>query len=210
MNKDKDGKTNQFLEFTVRNDKFRGLVIEKFVNVNNECFFKHRDQPIQRHCQEIQTIVQSANVKQAKVIRIDVAKFYYEYFFRLQPTFRGCPMTTTHGQMDKVCALNISKEIGAIKRNVTIAQNKSKKIEERNFKISTNMQLVEQKFQTERAKRLNELYGGVNPQTPHSSAVPSTSQIPVACVHPQTPELIQEVQDAAWMDQDLPDNDSDL
>lgn len=216
MDKDEDGKTNLILEFTVRNDKFRGLLIDKFVKGNDESFFKHHDQPVERHCQEMQRIIRSANVKRTKTIRIDVAEFYYEYFFKTKPTFRGCPMTTSHSQIDKVCALNVNKEIGAIKRGITIAQNKSKKIEEHNNKIDMKMHLAEEKFQLERAKRIHELYGGVNPvslQTSHNweerHNQPTTSRSPVARIPPLAPEPRQNSQNEP-MDHELPDDDSDL
>lgn len=132
MERDEDGKNTLILEFTVRNDKFRGFLIEKFVKGDIECFFKYQDQPVQRHCQEIQKIVRSADVKQTKKICIDVAGIRYEYFFENKPTFRGCPLITSHSQIDKVVALVVNKEVGVLKRRATIAQNKAKKLEERN------------------------------------------------------------------------------
>ncbi len=61
MNPGDDGKISFIVEFTVRNDKWRGIVIEKFRTDSNEYFFKYNDQAISRHCAQMQKIGKGQN-----------------------------------------------------------------------------------------------------------------------------------------------------
>lgn len=139
MNRDDEGRTCLIVDFTVRHDKWRGILIEKFETESNEFFFKYRDQAIHRHCVQIKEIVRVTDVKRSKKISVDIVKFQHEYFSNKIATFKGCALDSVNNQITKVCQSAITKEIGAAKRSITVAQNKQRKIEEHNTKISSKM-----------------------------------------------------------------------
>ncbi len=53
-----DNEESDFIvEFTVRNDRERGILIEQLEYKNDVYFFKHHDMPLRSHCDQIQRIV---------------------------------------------------------------------------------------------------------------------------------------------------------
>lgn len=148
--------------FTVRQDKTRGMLIESLAKGDDVFLFKFRDQPIDRHCKQIQQIVRLANVKRSKKINVDITEFLQEYFLGEKYDFRGTSLDSVHQQIDRTCALKTNKEISVIKRRLTYAANKQKRIEENNAK---NLKKTEKKFQTQRAIQIHELFRRVNQGT---------------------------------------------
>lgn len=66
--------------FGVRNDKYRGLLIETLTTLDSEVyFFKYHDQPLMRHCEQVQAIVRKSNVIRSKKLQIDLVEFLHEY-----------------------------------------------------------------------------------------------------------------------------------
>lgn len=59
--------------FTVRNDK--SLIVGEALQTTdgNEYFFKFHDQPITRHCQQIQNIAKMANIQRTKKSHVDMS-----------------------------------------------------------------------------------------------------------------------------------------
>lgn len=168
----------RIVEFTLHYDKYRGILLEKFSTDNNEYFFKHHDQPIHRHCEQMKRIVQTADVKRSKKIRVDIAEFIYEYFRNNTATFKGCPLKSVNGQIEKVSQLYINKEIAAMKRSATVAQNKQLKILAHNSKLLMKMEEADNYFQVERARRINELFSEGNSGLSRGPTPPGTTQGP--------------------------------
>lgn len=66
--------------FGVRLDKNRGVLIETLKHKNDVLlYFKHHDQPLDKHCEQVQSIVRSANVKRSKKVKVDLSRFSHEY-----------------------------------------------------------------------------------------------------------------------------------
>lgn len=146
--------------FGVRNDKYRGLLVESLkAPSSNVFFFKYEDQPLTRHCEQMQTIVRSANVKRCKQIHVDISPFLHEYFNLSDDTFmfRANKMNSVNQQIQKVQNMRTNKEIGILKRKITIADSKKAKEEEKHKKVLEKWRKDEENFQIERAKRIAEL-----------------------------------------------------
>lgn len=219
MERDQNGELVRIVEFTVRNDKYRGIVIEKFTTEINEFFFKYQDQAIHRHCEQIQKIVRAADVKRSKKIRIDVSKFSYEYFQNDKAVFKGSRLNSVNDQIVSVCEMSINKEIGALKRSVTVTQNKGRKAEEHNAKVTSQLKFADQYYQQHRARRMFEVFGGNNPGTSQGSGAQGAEirevqmERPVGAVRPLVPEQQDQQQQEninASIDMELPDDDDDL
>lgn len=106
-------------EFGVRNDKPRGILIETVKGVTDEIyFFQYHDQPLERHCIQIQSVIRSANVKRSRKIRVDVTKFQHEYQHPVNKTFRfkGTKYISSLQQYVNSSNITINKEVGQIKR----------------------------------------------------------------------------------------------
>lgn len=104
-------KIDKFANFTVRNDKYRGIIIEKLTLNDDAYFFKYGDQPIRRHCEQVQSIVRKANVKRSKVIRVNITEFSFQYVLNGEPIFKGC-------RLAKAYESNLNNEIGSTIRRV--------------------------------------------------------------------------------------------
>lgn len=210
----------KFVDFTIRKDKYQGLLVEKFSTGNDEYFFKSHQQPIKSHCEQIQQIVRHIGVQRTKKVRVDIGPFQYEYFNGNVATFKGCPLASVNGQIDKVCNAYVNKEIGAMKRAATVADTKQQKKEEKSKKVMDKMTQAEKHFQVVRAKRLAELMGQKNQATqPQQSMNPSTSSVqivPTGSVNPHEPteqstsgEHVRDNDDDV-MNTSFPDDDDDL
>lgn len=173
-----DEQSDFIVEFTVRNDKDRGLLIEKFDYKDDTYFFKHQDMPVSRHCEQVQRIIRSVGVQRTKKIRIDTTEFSFEYFADEVPSFKFCRLNSVNAQMRKAADSYINKEIGIKKRNVTVAQNKQRKIEQKNSAISFRMNAAQRYFVEERNRRFVEVFGVPPSQDPPTSDVPPTPDVP--------------------------------
>lgn len=114
MSQSHDEEIDEFVvEFTVRNDRQHGILIEQLEYKDDVFFFKRHDMPLHRHCEQVQRIVEAVGVRRTKKIRIDTAEFSYEYFADNVPRFKGCVLNSTKQQMKKIADLYVNKEIGA-------------------------------------------------------------------------------------------------
>lgn len=151
--------------FVVRNDKYRGLLIESLETTDgNVYFFKWHDQPLHRHCEQMQNIIIAANVQRTRKMLIDVTEFFTQYFrplggYQTEVVFRATKLLSTVDQIDKVYTMKLNKEFGITKRMETIAENKQAKIVAKNRKILSKVEVAEAKFQIERARRINAAQG---------------------------------------------------
>lgn len=93
---------NDIVYFCIRNDKQLGILVESMTTADNTYFFKHHDQPISRHCDQLQRIVLQAEVKRTRKISVDIFEFRFEYFLRNTATFRGKPLTRLTHKSTKV------------------------------------------------------------------------------------------------------------
>lgn len=205
----RDQNGNIFVEFHIRNDKSRGILIESFTHMNNEYFLKHTDQCIDRHSDRMQKIFKQAAVKTTKKLLVDITEFYYEYFWENVPSFKGCKLNSTINQMTSLAQLHINKNIGIVKRQATMANNKQKKIDEKNRNIAERMKLADDYYNAELKKRMLEVFGPphpqtVDPQTWQPQNVQPQAQLPnaaiVGSVRPTPLQLEQEADSAEWME----------
>lgn len=151
---------NFIIRFGVRNCKTRGILIESMTyNELDVFFFNYRDQPLDRHCVQMQNIVRKANVKRTKIIDVDISEFIYEYYNAAEKVykFRGTKLTSNGQQFTNAANLSIKKEIGNLKRKETIADKKQKKIDEHNRKLIEKFESQERLFQMQRAKLITEM-----------------------------------------------------
>lgn len=133
FNKQKSKRINTMTElirtiakFGVRNDKNRGLLVETIEAENGDIyFFQFRDQPIERHCEQLQNIVRSEKVKRSKNISVNISPFIHEYYLGRVVQFKGTKLNSVSQQVQKVQQITINKEIGAMKRKNTIADKKN-------------------------------------------------------------------------------------
>ncbi len=169
--------------FGVRNDSSRGILIETILAPNGTTyFFKFCDQPLARHCEQVQNIIRKAQVKRAKKIQVDLAPFINEYWCSLTETveFKGVKLNSDDSQLLKLHQMKINKEIGAAKRAITIAANKQTKIAEKNRKIIEKAQADEQRFQALRIQRIHEVFG---PQVSGTGRQGSGQEVEVTAQH---------------------------
>lgn len=148
--------------FGVRNDKNRGILIETLESPDsNVYFFKYHDQPLDSHCDQIQRIIKAANVKRTKKMRINITEFSHEYYHQPEKTFmfKSTKLNSVHRQIEKVYTAKLNKDIGAIKRSITVANNRQAKIDAKNQALTMKMATAERSFQEERARRLDVLFG---------------------------------------------------
>lgn len=148
---------NMNIKFGIRNDKNRGLLVETMETADgNVHFFKHHDQPLSSHCQQLQNIVIAANVRRARKLLIDVTEFYLEYFQASDNTamFRATKLESVHNQVEKAYSMRLNKEMSIVKRRETMAANKQAKIIEKNNRIVSKIEAAEVAFQAERARRI--------------------------------------------------------
>lgn len=110
-------KMDKFANFTVRNDKYRGIIIEKLTLNDDAYFLKYGDQPIRRHCEQVQSIVRKANVKRSKVILVNITEFSFEYVLNGEPIFKG-------RRLAKAPESNLNNEIGSTIRRVVHKYNR--------------------------------------------------------------------------------------
>ncbi len=145
--------------FEVRNDKDRGLLIESLKAPDSDVYlFKRDDQPLRRHCEQMQIIVRKANVLRSKKLKVDLSEFIHEYYRSADKSivFRATKLKSVTQQIEKVHEMTINKELGVMKRKSTLAQNKAAKIAEKQEKILAKIKENEEKFQAERKKRIDE------------------------------------------------------
>lgn len=148
--------------FGVRHDKHRGILVETLETADgNVYFFKMHDQPISKHCQQMQNIAKLANVQRARKLHIDITTFAHEYFRITDKAivFRGTKLTSAHSQVEKTYTMRLNKEMGIVKRQQTMAANKQAKILAHNQRIVSQMIKAEEEFQAERARRIHQLFG---------------------------------------------------
>lgn len=151
---------NNIMDFWIRNDKQRGILVQSMTTADNIYFFKHHDQPIFRHCDQMQRIVLQAEVKRTKKITVDVFEFQSEYFLKNIAMFRGKPLNSNNAQIKKSADLLLNKELGIEKRKITMAASKQQKIDEQRNRVLSKLKDAELYYQTERARRIHELFGG--------------------------------------------------
>lgn len=161
MSQQKPKKDKFIATFGIKNDKSRGILIQTLKVCEDVYLFKYQDQPLSRHCLQLQNIIQSANVKRTRQILVDATPFICEYYHKADDSirFKGTKLISTKKQMENVRNMKINKEIGQLKRHQTVAQKKEEKIAEHNRKLKEKLDCEERIFQMERARRINELYG---------------------------------------------------
>lgn len=185
------------VDFKVRHDKYRGILLESFSVEGIEYFFKYQDQSIDRHCTQMQSIVRRSNVKRSKKLLVDVTAFFQEYYLGGKYVFRGTELTSTQQQIEKVIALTTNKEIGAKKRSITYAANKAKKTEERNSLLWAKYGAMEDKLREEREKKMKALFGQDDQGAPEVQSTSTQKEVeaknskPVCTVPPATPRQVQ-------------------
>lgn len=151
--------------FGVRNDKGRGLLVETLETFDGgQYFFKYHDQPLSKHCEQLQGIVKAANVQRARRLPVDMTPFLHEYVRINDSTimFRGTKLESVKNQIEKVYTARINKEMGIAKRQQTMAATKQAKIAAQNQKLKERYDTAEAEFQAERARRIDRLFGRQN------------------------------------------------
>lgn len=143
----------------VRNDKDRGNLVVTIRKLESEdvYFFKHHHQPINKHPEQIQRLVElSKPTTRTKSINVNIMAFVTQYFnvSKLAFEFKGVKLNSSNQQVSKVFNLRINKEIGILKRKQTIANTKEEKLAEKNRKILEKLASDEARFQAERAERI--------------------------------------------------------
>lgn len=142
--------------FGVRLDKNRGVLIETLTHQNDVFYFKHHNQPLTKHCEQVQDIVLSANVKRSKKIKIDLSRFIHEYrFVENNVWFRANKLGSERPQCGKT---QRTKKIG--KSIYTIAKLNEMKLQQQTVKKMKKLDELEKAFQAERARRVHELMIG--------------------------------------------------
>ncbi len=193
---------SEIVDFCIRNDKQLGILVESMTTADNIYFFKHHDQPIFRHCDQMQRIVRQAEVKRTKKISVDIFEFRYEYFLRNIAMFRGKPLNSNNAQINKSCNFLLNKELGAEKRKITMAASKQKKIDEQRNRVLSKMKDADIYYHTERERRLRALFGGAGPQNgeAHQSDVrnvPRASVAPmISTIHEDDGDIDMEARNA--------------
>lgn len=134
--------------FGVRNDRFRGILIETLSTDNDTYFFKYHNQPLARHCEQVQAAVRSANVLRTKKIRINMSTCIHEYRRATDNVvmFKTTTLNSVSTQIENVATMMVNKEFGALKR-ATI-----------NAKKRARLEADEVRFQAERVERINKLF----------------------------------------------------
>lgn len=104
--------------------------------------------------------MRKANVVRSKQVRVDLSEFLHEYHRAADNSivFKAAKLNSVTQQIEKVQALRLNKELGAIKRKITIASNKEAKVAEKNKKILQKYKEDEKNFQAERIKRIIALF----------------------------------------------------
>ncbi len=145
--------------FGIRNDKQRGLLIET-LKIKDEYFFKYQDQPVDRHCQQMQNILASHNIKRSKKISVDITPFLTEYYRSDLDTimFKGTGLNSSNKQMECATQMAINRKIGVLKRKKTMAAKEQTKMTEENEKKKTKLAKDEALFQVQRAMEICELF----------------------------------------------------
>lgn len=150
------------VHFGVRNDKSRGILVETISENNVDFFyFPYHNQPMDRHSIQLQTAIRTANVKRAKKITVDITEYVHDYKHPVDNSFhfKGTKLLSNGQQFVNASSIIMNKEIGQKKRAKTIADNKEKKIAEQKAKLRQRMSELEQAFQAERIRRINEAFG---------------------------------------------------
>lgn len=139
-------KMHKFIaKFEIRNDRTQGLLVESIkVSEDGEYYFKQQDQPLARHCNQLQNLIRSKNVKRSRKIAVDISLFSHEYYRRADKSVRF-------------------KGIKLISTSRTIGQIRQLKIKDRNSKVEKKRTIEEEQFQIERARRIAELQGLLGP-----------------------------------------------
>lgn len=147
--------------FGVRNDKGRGLLVESLEYNEKQYFFKYHDQPLFKHCKQMQAIVREKNVQRARKLHIDITPFLHEYLQVSDSSiiFRGTKLESNYDQIEKVYTMKLNKEEGIVKRKQTMTAKKQEKIIAHNNKVKNLYANAEAEFQAERAKRIEALFG---------------------------------------------------
>lgn len=145
--------------FGIRNDKQRGLLIET-LKIKDEYFFKYQDQPVDRHCQQMQNMLASHNIKRSKKISVDITPFLTEYYRSDLDIimFKGTGLNSSKKQMESATQMAINRKIGVLKRKKTMAAKEQTKITEENEKKKTKLAKDEALFQVQRAMEICELF----------------------------------------------------
>lgn len=146
--------------FGVRNCSSRGLLIESIENNNGGVFLlKYQDQPMDKHCTQMQNILRSANVKRARKITIDISGFFNEYQNPIDKSawFKGIKLESVDQQIKKTLTKRINIDVGIIKRKKTIQDNKETKAAKKKEDLEKKLALVERSFQEERTRRILQL-----------------------------------------------------
>lgn len=132
-------------EFEIRNDITLGLLVTSIkVAEDGKYYFKQQDQPLERHCIQLQNLIRSKNVKRSRKIAVDISSFAYEYYRRADRSVRF-------------------KGIKLISTSRTIGQIKQLKIKHRNSKAERKLRIEEERFQIEWARRIAELQSFLGP-----------------------------------------------
>lgn len=151
--------------FTIRDDISRGIIVESFkvkqdINghfIDDEFFFPHHQQPLRRHCLQLQNFVRSIDIGQTIVkLQVDVTSFLSEYYHDSSKSFqfKAKKLNSVKQQIEKTERRIVNKQRGIEKRKQTMA-NKKKRIAD---EYKAKMEKMEEQFQIERARRIAELF----------------------------------------------------
>lgn len=166
--------------FEVRNDRNLGVLVStiRCSEKNIVHFFREHHQPVKQHPEQVQEIIRKKcpAVGRKKNVQIDITHFYRQYSNGIDFEFKGVVLNSTTKQVNAVYSRVLNKQIGTQKRLKTIKEAKQEKIEKMNAAIRLKLEEAEERFQSERAKRLVELYG---PQ-PENTTEPPEQQNPVS------------------------------
>lgn len=119
---------------------------------NNEYFFKPHNQGLHRHCEQIQEVVKTSQMKHKQT-----KKFVYEYFRDGIPTLKSCKLNSANDQLKKTLLMDINKEVGAEKRKVTLEINKQAKAKKKANRFAAKIRDAHEFYVRERERRFNEL-----------------------------------------------------
>lgn len=150
-------------EIQIVQDKDRGTLILSIKPKNNlkeVLFFKYQDQVIERHPEQVQNLVRKCKpTNRVKKIDVDISEFLFVYYNCVTNKFefRGCELRSAAVQAEEVYNRKINKEIGILKRKMTIEDRKQEKIAAKQQIFMERIRDHEKQFQIERARRITEL-----------------------------------------------------
>lgn len=127
---------------------------------NTVFFFKYEDQVIQRHPEQVRNLVRKCKpTKRVKKIDVDISDCLFVYYNSATSKFefRGCELRSTAIQAKEVIDRKVNKEIGILKRKMTMEKRKEEKEATKEKNLQERIKEQENQFQIERARRITEL-----------------------------------------------------